>query len=130
VVEGTEKLKLSNGDVEVFTPVEISRLLAAVTEALPDIAEYPFTTKTPIPGMMKLEDIQIQLVDTPPVGYKEVRVLLSNALRSADIIAIVIDLSLEPLSQVEAALHRLTIEENCTGATEPISTSLFGSDKA
>jgi ribosome-interacting GTPase 1 len=84
-----------------------SRLLAAVTEAIPEIAEYPFTTKTPIPGMMKFEDIQIQLVDTPPVGYKEVRVLLANVLRSADVIAIVIDLSLEPISQVEATLQGL-----------------------
>jgi ribosome-interacting GTPase 1 len=84
-----------------------SQLLAAVTEAIPEIAEYPFTTKTPTPGMMKFEDIQIQLVDTPPIGYKEVRVLLSNALRSADIIAIVIDLSLEPISQVEATLQGL-----------------------
>jgi ribosome-interacting GTPase 1 len=84
-----------------------SRLLAALTEAIPDIAEYPFTTKTPVPGMMKFEDIQIQLVDTPPIGYKEVRVLLSNALRSADLIAIVIDLSLEPVSQVEATLQGL-----------------------
>ena len=84
-----------------------SQLLAMVTEAVPEIAEYPFTTKTPMPGMMKFEDIQIQLVDTPPVGYKEVKVLLSNALRSADLIAIVIDLSREPISQVEAALQGL-----------------------
>jgi hypothetical protein len=85
-----------------------SQLLAAVTEALPEIAEYPFTTKTPIPGMMKFEDIQIQLVDTPPIGYKEVRVLMANTLRGADLIAIVIDLSREPISQVEAALQGLS----------------------
>jgi len=84
-----------------------SQLLAALTEAIPEIAEYPFTTKTPIPGMMKFEDIQIQLVDTPPIGRKEVRVLLSNVLRNADIIAIVIDLSREPVSQVEATLQGL-----------------------
>jgi len=84
-----------------------SQLLAAVTEAVPEIAEYPFTTKTPMPGMMKFEDIQIQLVDTPPIGFREVRVLLSNALRSADLIAIVIDLSLDPISQVEATLQGL-----------------------
>ncbi|MGQ9546516.1 MAG: GTPase [Dehalococcoidia bacterium] len=84
-----------------------SQLLAAVTEALPEIAEYAFTTKTLIPGMMKFEDVQIQLVDTPPIGYKEVRVLLSNALRNADLIAIVVDLSQEPTSQVEAALQGL-----------------------
>jgi len=84
-----------------------SQLLAAVTEAIPEIAEYPFTTKTPIPGMMKFEDTQIQLVDTPPIGHKEVRVLLANSLRNADLIAIVIDLSREPISQVEAALQGL-----------------------
>jgi ribosome-interacting GTPase 1 len=46
-------------------------------------------------------------VDTPPIGRKEVRVLLSNVLRNADLIAIVIDLSREPVSQVEAALRGL-----------------------
>jgi ribosome-interacting GTPase 1 len=98
-----------------------SQLLAAVTEAIPEIAEYPFTTKTPIPGMMKFEDIQIQLVDTPPIGYKEVKVLLSNVLRNADLIAIVIDLSLEPISQVEAALQGLRearIEPSTDGGTQ------------
>jgi ribosome-interacting GTPase 1 len=84
-----------------------SQLLAAVTEAIPEIAEYPFTTKTPMPGMMKFEDIQIQLVDTPPIGYKEVRILLANVLRSADVIVIVIDLSQEPTGQVEAVLQAL-----------------------
>ena len=84
-----------------------SQLLAVLTEAIPEIAEYPFTTKTPIPGMMKFEDIQIQLVDTPPIGRKEVRVLLSNVLRNTDLIAILIDLSREPISQVEAALQGL-----------------------
>jgi ribosome-interacting GTPase 1 len=84
-----------------------SQLLASLTEAIPEIAEYPFTTKTPIPGMMKFEDIQIQLVDTPPIGHKEVRVLLANSLRNADLIAIVIDLSREPISQIDAALQGL-----------------------
>jgi ribosome-interacting GTPase 1 len=84
-----------------------SQLLAAVTEAIPEIAEYPFTTKTPVPGMMRFEDIQIQLVDTPPIGHKEVRILLANVLRNADLIAIVIDLSREPTSQAEATLQGL-----------------------
>jgi ribosome-interacting GTPase 1 len=99
-----------------------SQLLAAVTEAIPEIAEYPFTTKTPIPGMMRFEDIQIQLVDTPPIGYKEVKVLLSNVLRNADLIAIVIDLSREPISQVEAALQGLRearIEPLTDDGTQP-----------
>ena len=97
------------GQVMLVGPSNVgkSQLLATLTEAIPEIAEYPFTTKTPIPGMMKFEDIQIQLVDTPPIGRKEVRVLLSNILRNADLIAIIIDLSREPISQVEAALQGL-----------------------
>ena len=66
-----------------------SQLLAAVSEASSEIAPYPFTTQTLIPGMMKFENIQIQLVDTPPLGHKNVRILLANTLRIADIIAIV-----------------------------------------
>jgi uncharacterized protein len=97
------------GQVMLVGPANVgkSQLLAALTEAAPEIAEYPFTTKNPMPGMMKFEDIQIQLVDTPPIGRKEVRILLANVLRSADLIAIVVDLSLEPVSQVEPALQGL-----------------------
>jgi len=97
------------GQVMLVGPANVgkSQLLAAVTEAIPEIAEYPFTTQTPIPGMMKFENIQIQLVDTPPIGHKNVRTLLSNTLRGADLIAIVIDLGVEAISQVEATLQGL-----------------------
>ena len=81
-----------------------SQILAVLTEATPEIADYPFTTKVPMPGMMKFEDIQIQLVDTPPIGHKEIRILLANTLGGTDLIAITVDLSLEPLSQLENTL--------------------------
>ena len=97
------------GQVMLVGPTNVgkSEILAAITEAIPEIAEYPFTTQTPILGMAKFENIQIQLVDTPPIGHKEVRILLANALRNADLIAVVIALSLEPISQVEATLQWL-----------------------
>jgi ribosome-interacting GTPase 1 len=98
-----------------------SQILASVTEAVPEIAAYPFTTQVPMPGMMKFEDIQIQLVDMPAIGRKEMRILLANALRNADLIAIVTDLSLEPASQVEATLKELKearIEPSRDGVTE------------
>lgn len=97
------------GQVMLVGPANVgkSQILAAVTEAIPEIAAYPFTTQTLIPGMMRFENIQIQLVDTPPVGHRNVRVLLSNTLRGADLIAIIIDLSMEPVSQVEATLQGL-----------------------
>ena len=97
------------GQVMLVGPTNVgkSEILAAITEAIPEIAEYPFTTQTPVLGMAKFENIQIQLVDTPPIGHKEVRILLANALRNADLIAVVIALSLEPISQVEATLQWL-----------------------
>ena len=45
-----------------------SQLLAKLTHAHPEITDYPFTTRAPQPGMMHFEDIQIQLVDTPPLA--------------------------------------------------------------
>ena len=97
------------GQVILVGPANVgkSQLLASVTEASPEIAPYPYTTKTAIPGMMKFEDIQIQLVDTPPIGDKHVRTLLANSLRGADLIAIVVDLGAEPVGQVEATLQAL-----------------------
>jgi ribosome-interacting GTPase 1 len=84
-----------------------SQLLAAVTDASPEIAEYPFTTKTPNIGMMKFENIQIQLVDTPAVSGRESRGWLNNIARNADLVAIVVDLSRHPLEQVKATLAEL-----------------------
>ena len=103
-----------------------SQLLAAVTEASPEIAPYQFTTKTPIPGMMKFEDIQIQLVDTPPIGHRNVRMLLGNSLRGADLIAIVVDLATGPIIQVVATLEALAearIEPSVRGARESAAES-------
>ncbi len=84
-----------------------SQLLAALTSATPEVAMYPYTTQVALPGMMRFEDIQIQLVDTPPLGQKGVRPLISSILRAADIIAIVADLSGDPSWEVEWALGEL-----------------------
>ena len=42
-----------------------SQLVAALTHAQPEVADYPFTTRFPTPGMMLFENVQIQLVDLP-----------------------------------------------------------------
>ncbi len=82
-----------------------SQLLAAVTDALPEVADYPFTTKSPNIGMMKFENIQIQLVDTPPVTSRESRVWLNSIARNADLIAIIVDLGTSATGQVETILQ-------------------------
>jgi ribosome-interacting GTPase 1 len=84
-----------------------SQLLAAVTDALPAIGDYPFTTKSPNIGMLKFENIQIQMVDTPPITGRDSRVWLNNVARNADLIVIVVDLSKSPVEQTELTLQEL-----------------------
>jgi uncharacterized protein len=68
-----------------------SRLVSALTNARPEVADYPFTTRFPTPGMMLFEDVQIQLVDTPPLSPEFTEPWLPQALRNVDLIAIVVD---------------------------------------
>ena len=84
-----------------------SQLLASFTDAVPEIADYPFTTKSPVIGMMKFENIQIQLVDTPPITSRESHIWLNNIARNSDLIAIIVDLSTSPEQQVETILQEL-----------------------
>ena len=39
-----------------------SQLLASLTKAKPNIADYPFSTTQPLPGMMSWEDVYVQLL--------------------------------------------------------------------
>ena len=42
-----------------------SRLVCTLTHARPEVADYPFSTRMPVAGMMLFEDVQIQLLDLP-----------------------------------------------------------------
>jgi len=100
-----------------------SQLLAMLTAASPDVAMYPYTTQAPLPGMMPFEDVQIQLVDTPPIGHRNVKSLITNVLRVADLIAIVIDLSNNPVADVESTLVEL---EECRVVPAGVPTDRAG----
>ncbi|MBI1987956.1 MAG: TGS domain-containing protein [Nitrospinae bacterium] len=90
-----------------------SSLLASLTNATPEVADYPFTTRRPLPGMMEVENVQIQLVDLPPLSPELTEPWLSSALRGADLILLLIDLSqedvLEQVEQVKEGLARWKI---------------------
>ncbi len=62
-----------------------STVLGRLTHALPEIAEYPFTTRLPQPGMMVYEDIQIQLIDTPPLAEERVEAWQLAMIEQADL---------------------------------------------
>jgi ribosome-interacting GTPase 1 len=78
-----------------------SALLRALTHARPEVADYPFTTWTPTPGMMPIDDIQVQLVDTPPVHREHVEPAMFDLIRHADLLLEVVDLTDEPLRQFD-----------------------------
>jgi hypothetical protein len=84
-----------------------SQLLEMLTDATPEVGDYPFTTKSPTVGMMKFENIQIQVVDTPAVNGREARTWVNNIARNADLLALVVDLSNKPVEQVKATLQAL-----------------------
>jgi ribosome-interacting GTPase 1 len=86
-----------------------SSLLAAVTHARPEIAGYPFTTRQPTPGMMRFENVQIQLVDLPPMSAEFTEPWLPQAVRNADESLLVVDVndpeSLEEIELIENNLR-------------------------
>jgi ribosome-interacting GTPase 1 len=84
-----------------------SQLVSSITNASPAIAEYPFTTRSATPGMMEFENIQIQLIDTPPLTGESTEWWLVNTIRRADGLLIVVDLSDAPLTQMEAITAQL-----------------------
>jgi hypothetical protein len=84
-----------------------STLLSQITHAVSEVADYPFTTQRPVPGMMAFENIQIQLVDTPPVQLDHGEPGLSNLLRNADALVMVLDLTDDPVFQMEVLLEEL-----------------------
>lgn len=70
-----------------------SSIVAALTNAKVNVAGFPFATAVPVPGMMKFEDIQIQLVDMPPISAEFVMPGQVGTYRNCDLIGIVIDSS-------------------------------------
>jgi len=85
-----------------------SSLLQALTRAHPEIAEYPFTTREPQPGMMAFEDVQVQLVDAPAVAAGHTPPWLANLVHAADGVLVVLDVAADDEAEgARAALDLL-----------------------
>lgn len=102
------------GQVALVGPTNVgkSSLLAALTHAEPEIDSAPYTTWRPIPGMMRVMDVQVQLVDTPPMEAQIAEPGLFALARQSDLILLVVDLQADPLQQIADTLllmrqHRL-----------------------
>jgi len=100
--EGTAQVLLLG-----FSNVGKSQLVSAITNANAEVADYPFTTRKPIPGMVCFENIQIQVVDVPPINFEIGEAWLSPMVRNADALIIMVDLDGDPLAQMEGVLAKL-----------------------
>ena len=84
-----------------------SQLLANLTGASAKVAGYPFTTKFPQPGMLRFQNVLVQLVDTPAVNDRDMQTRLFSLLRNTDLLIIVIDLLTDAVQQMSEVMEEL-----------------------
>ena len=94
-----------------------SQIVASITNAKPTVAAYPYTTQIATPGMMAFENVQIQLIDTPPLGEQPPEWWLLNIIRRADALLIVVDLSQDAVAQTDALVA--VLNEKNIGLGQP-----------
>jgi len=71
---------------------------------------YPFATQFPLPGMMPVDDIHLQLVDLPSISPEHPIPWIGNALQPADCCMLVADLAHPGTIDRIAALHEILAE--------------------
>lgn len=74
-----------------------SQFLRAVSHAHPEVADYPFTTRTPTAGMMLWENVKFQLIDLPPVALESYEGWMTSLLFRAGAVFLFADLSSDDL---------------------------------
>ena len=98
------------GQVVLVGPANVgkSALLASMTNARPEVAPYPFTTRAPAPGMATWQDVRFQFVDLPPVTADFLEPWMPGMVSSADAALFVVDLADDDLiDAAEIAFRRL-----------------------
>jgi len=95
-----------------MTNVGKSSLLASTTNAKVEISSYSYTTRQPVPGIFKYEDLQFQIIEAPALmegsAEGEGWGLQTLALaRNADSLILMVDLSQNPAKQLSLILSEL-----------------------
>lgn len=96
-----------------------SSLLARLTRARPEIAEYPFTTTRPIAGMLEVRNVQIQLVELPALSEEFMEPWVPNLVRPADLVVLVADLADEQAAAAVEGVERILDRSKITLARRP-----------
>ncbi len=87
-----------------------SSLHATLTGSHAEIGAYPFTTQFPLPGMMPIRDVHLQLIDLPAISPDHPIPWIGNALGPADGCLLVVDLKEPGVVERVIALHDLLEE--------------------
>jgi ribosome-interacting GTPase 1 len=104
-----------------------SQLVASLTRAKPEVAPYPFTTRTPLPGMMPWEDVMVQLVDTPPITRDYLEPYMQGLIRGADLAVLLVDLASDDgVEQLQELLDRLGGTKTRLGVTTHLDENDLG----
>ncbi len=89
-----------------------SQLLRSLTNAEPEVAAFPYTTREPIPGMMAYQDVAFQLIDTPAITGEFMVPWMVEITRNADAGLLVADLSTDDtLDEVVTVRERLAAKK-------------------
>jgi len=86
-----------------------SQMLATLTKAKPNVSPTPYTTATMTVGMLRYENIQFQLIDTPSLMPDFVPPAFMVLVRNADLLVVVLSLAsdelLDDVDTTLAVLH-------------------------
>lgn len=107
-----------------------SALVGKLTSAKVVVAPYAFATTQPVPGMMKYEDILIQLVDTPPISIDNCPPALMASIRSGDAVIMVVDVSSDSCLDDIQSLLELLDERKVVNQGKPHMVTLSKIDLA
>ena len=91
--------KQGAGQIVLFGPPNggKSQILAKFTNANAEVSATPYTTTTPMVGMLRYENIQFQLIDTPSIMPDYVLPTVMTLIRNADLALPVISLASDNL---------------------------------
>ncbi|MEM1638894.1 MAG: TGS domain-containing protein [Desulfurococcaceae archaeon] len=87
-----------------------SLLVKKLTNAKTIVADYPFSTLTPVPGMMKYNDVYFQLIDSPALSQGSLFRKVIGLIRNADGVIIVLDATSDLVNELEALINMLKRE--------------------
>ena len=103
--------KQGAGQVVLFGPPNggKSQILANFTNAKPEVSPTPYTTTLPTVGMLRYENIQFQLIDTPSIMLDFISPTVLTLTRNADLVLPIVSLAsdnlLDDLDMVVAFLE-------------------------